>query len=185
MLNDIYEDCRNRMEKAISVLKNDFKSFRTGRASASMLDSIKVDYYGTPSPINQIANISIPEPRLLVIKPWDAAMIDQISKAILASDIGITPQPDKNIIRLMVPQLTEETRKQIVKLAKNKTEDCKIAIRNVRRDANSMVQELEKDSEITEDDLRVAQKKIQDITDEMIKKVDELYTRKESEILEI
>lgn len=185
MLQKIYDDCKNRMDKSLSVFKKDLLQLRTGRASATILEPIKVDYYGTPTPLSQVANVSIPEPRTINIKPWDVNMIDAICKSILASDIGITPQPDKNIIRLVIPQLTEETRKKIVKTAKNKCEDCKISIRNIRRDVNTNLQTLEKKSEISEDDLRKALKIVQDITDEKIKVTDEVFVKKEKEILEV
>nr|HPN32596.1 ribosome recycling factor [bacterium] len=154
-------------------------------ASAAMLEPIIVDYYGSKTPVTQAANVSIPEPRMIIIKPWDANMIDSICKAILASDIGITPQPDKNIIRLNVPQMTEETRKKIVKLAKTKCEDCKVAVRNVRRDINAKLQEIQKSSKITEDDYRKGLKVVQDITDENIKDIEDIYQKKEKDILEV
>jgi len=185
MLQSVYNDCKDRMVKAINVLKKDLAQLRTGRASATMLEPIMVDYYGSKTPINQVANVSIPEPRVIVIKPWDANMIEPICKAILASDIGITPQPDKNVIRLNVPQLTEETRKKLVKLAKTKGEECKVAIRNVRRDGNNKLKELEKDGKITEDEHNKGLKVIQDFTDNHIKEVDEILSKKEKEILEI
>jgi len=185
MLQEVFNDCKNRMSKAIAVLKKDLMQLRTGRASATMLESIVADYYGTKTPITQVANISIPEPRSIIIKPWDAGMIDAICKAILASDLGITPQPDKNIIRLNIPQMTEETRKKIAKTAKTKCEDCKIAIRNIRRDGNTKLQELEKSGKITEDDYRKGLKIVQDITDENIKEIDEINSKKEKEILEV
>ncbi len=185
MLQSVYNDCKDRMVKAINVLKKDLAQLRTGRASATMLEPIMVDYYGSKTPINQVANVSIPEPRVIVIKPWDANMIEPICKAILASDIGITPQPDKNVIRLNVPQLTEETRKKLVKLAKTKGEECKVAIRNVRRDGNNKLKELEKDGKITEDEHNKGLKVIQDFTDNHIKEVDEILRKKEKEILEI
>ncbi len=185
MLQDLYDDTKNKMAKAITVLKKDFSQLRTGRASASMLDSILVDCYGSKTPITQLANVSLPEPRQLVIKPWDASIMDSISKAILVSDIGITPVIDKNVIRLNVPQLTEETRKKIVKLAKTKSEDCKVAVRNNRRDANKRSEELKKGGKITEDDMKKSEKIIQDITDTNIKEIDDLYLKKEKEILEV
>jgi len=173
------------MSKTITVLKKDLSQLRTGRANAAMLESIIVDYYGSKTPVTQVANISIPEPRMILVKPWDANMIDSICKSILASDIGITPQPDKNVIRLNVPQMTEETRKKIVKLAKNKCEDCKVAVRNVRRDINNKLQEFQKSSKITEDDYRKSLKIVQDITDENIKEIDDIYSKKEKDILEV
>lgn len=185
MLQEVYNETKNRMIKTITVLKKDLTQLRTGRASSSMLDNIVIDYYGTKTPVNQAANISVPEPRQIIIKPWDAGMLDAISKAILASDIGITPIIDKNVVRLNIPQLTEETRKKIVKMAKTKCEDCKVAVRNIRRDSNKKCEELKKAGKVTEDDYKKSEKIIQDITDTNIKEIDLINLTKEKEILDV
>lgn len=184
-MNQVFSTTKEKMEKTISALKNEFGSIRAGRANAAILDKVLVDYYGVPTPINQMAAISVAEARILVIQPWDKTTLDPIYKAIQASDIGINPQNDGSVIRLMFPQLTEDRRKEIVKDIKKIAEDSKVAIRSIRRDSIDKLKKMEKASEITEDDLKNGEKKIQDITDEFIKKIDENGQAKEKEIMEI
>lgn len=184
MLQEIYEDTREGMAKTITSLNNELKRVRTGRASISLLDGIRVDYYGTLTPLNQMATLSVPESRLIVIQPWDVSVIKDIEKAILKSDLGLTPSNDGKLIRISVPPLTEERRKQLVKVVHKISEDHKIGIRNLRRDANELVKEMKKDGDVSEDDAFRGQDEIQKITDEFIKRIDELYAEKEKEILE-
>ncbi|WP_025785017.1 ribosome recycling factor [Sporosarcina sp. D27] len=174
-----------RMEKAISSLGRDLASIRAGRANASLLDRITVEYYGAPTPLNQMAGVSVPEARLMVIQPYDKTTLGDIEKAILKSDIGITPSNDGNVIRLAVPALTEERRKDLVKEVKKDAEESKIAIRNIRRDANEELKKLEKDGEITEDELRRNNDEVQKLTDTYISKIDSIAGDKENEIMEI
>ena len=174
-----------RMDKSIEALKHEFASIRTGRASVSLLDKVMVDYYGTPSPINQVANISVPEPRMILIAPWDKSMIGAIEKAILQSDLGLNPGNDGAQIRLVIPQLTEERRKEIVKVVHKKAEDAKVAIRNIRRDANDAIKKEEKANTITEDDAKDGLDQIQKLTDAKIKQIDQLKDVKEKDVLEV
>ena len=174
-----------RMDKSIEALKHEFASIRTGRASVSLLDKVMVDYYGTPSPINQVANISVPEPRMILIAPWDKSMIGAIEKAILQSDLGLNPGNDGAQIRLVIPQLTEERRKEIVKTVHKKSEDAKVAIRNIRRDANDAIKKEEKAKTITEDDAKDGLDQIQKLTDAKIKQIDQLKDVKEKDVLEV
>ncbi|NLN06048.1 MAG: ribosome recycling factor [Firmicutes bacterium] len=185
MLEDVYKDARERMEKAVAVLKQDLASLRAGRATPALLDKIMVDYYGSQMPIKQLANISVPEPRLLVVQPWDKKAVAEIERAILKSDLGLTPNSDGTVIRLAIPQLTEERRKDLVKVCRKKAEDSRVAIRNIRRDANEELKRMEKASEITEDQFRKAQEEIQKITDKMIEAVDKVLADKEKEIMEV
>ena len=180
-----YKEFTSRMDKTCDVLAEQFDSVRAGRANAAVLKPINVDYYGTPTPINQLANISTPDPRTLAIQPWDASALKNIEKAILASEIGINPQNDGKIIRLVFPQLTEERRKDLVKQVKKYGEEAKVAVRNIRRDAMDHFKKAQKNSEITEDDLKDMEKEFQKITDDYIKKVDELCAKKEKELSEI
>jgi ribosome recycling factor len=184
MLESIYEETKDRMGKTITALKNELKRIRTGRASLSLLDGIRVDYYGTMTPLNQMASLSIPESRLINIQPWDVSVIKDIEKAILKSDLGLTPSNDGKIIRINIPPLTEERRKELVKIVHKMCEDHKVAIRNIRRDSNELLKGLKKDGEITEDDSFKGQDQVQNITDEQIKLIDEIYKEKEKEILE-
>ncbi len=184
MLDDIYEDTRESMGKTIASLKTELKRVRTGRANLSLLDGIRVDYYGTPTPVNQMASLSVPESRLITIQPWDASVIKEIEKALLKSDLGLTPSNDGKIIRIAIPPLTEERRKQLAKSVHKTCEDHKIAIRNLRRDANELLKTLKKDGEISEDDAFKGQDQVQKITDEFISQIDEIYKEKEKEILE-
>ena len=174
-----------RMDKSIEALKHEFASIRTGRASVSLLDKVMVDYYGTPSPINQVANISVPEPRMILIAPWDKSMIGAIEKAILQSDLGLNPGNDGAQIRLVIPQLTEERRKEIVKVVHKKAENAKVAIRNIRRDANDAIKKEEKAKTITEDDAKDGLDQIQKLTDAKIKQIDQLKDVKEKDVLEV
>lgn len=185
MLNDVYEDTRDRMQKALESLERDLKRLRTGRASVSLVDGIKVEYYGTPTPLNQLATLTIPEPRTIMIQPWDTTVIGDVEKAILKSELGLTPMNDGKLIRINVPPLTEERRRELVKVIKKMAEESKVAVRNIRRDANEMVKDLKKEKEISEDDQFRAQDEIQKITDEFIGKVDTIYNNKEKEVLEI
>lgn len=173
------------MGKTVSVLSAEFASIRAGRANSAVLDKIKVDYYGTPTPINQMAAVSVAEARILTIQPWDVSTLHPIEKAIQASDIGINPQNDGRIIRLVFPQLTEERRKELCKDVKKLAEDSRIAVRSIRRDGIDKVKKMEKASEITEDDLKIAEKKLQDLTDKYIKDIDKLADEKEKEIMAI
>ncbi|MDN4607434.1 ribosome recycling factor [Sporosarcina highlanderae] len=185
MPKELMDQTKDKMEKAIGAFTRQLASIRAGRASASLLDRITVLYYGAPTPLNQMAGISVPEARLMVIQPYDKTTIGDIEKAILKSDIGITPSNDGSVIRLAVPALTEERRKELVKEVKREAEDSKIAIRNVRRDANDELKKLEKDGEITEDELRREGDEIQKLTDSYIEKIDGISKAKENEIMEI
>ena len=184
-MNELIKNTEEKMNKTVAVLERDYKSIRAGRANASVLDRITVDYYGAPTPIEQMAAVSVPEPRILMIQPWDANSIKDIEKAILTSDIGINPQNDGRVIRLAFPPLTEERRKEIVKDVKKFAEDNKVAIRNTRRDAIEKLKALKKANTITEDDVTNGEKKIQNLTDKYCKEIDELAAIKEKEILEI
>ena len=184
MLNSLYQETRERMDKSISALKNELKRVRTGRASLSLLDGIRVDYYGTQTPLNQMASLSVPESRLITIQPWDTSVINSIEKAILKSDLGLTPASDGKIIRISIPPLTEDRRKELVKLVNKICEEHKVAVRNIRRDSNDMVKEFKKEGEVSEDEAFKAQDEIQKITDTHIEKIDGIYQEKEKEILE-
>ena len=185
MPKQVLTQAKDKMNKSISAFSRELASIRAGRASASLLDRITVDYYGAPTPINQMAGISVPEARLLVIQPYDKTILGDIEKAIMKSDIGITPTNDGNVIRLAIPALTEDRRKELVKVVKKEAEEAKVAIRNVRRDANDDLKKLEKNGEITEDDLRGYSDDIQKLTDDYIVKVDEVAKDKEKEILSV
>lgn len=185
MPNEIMNQAQERMDNAIGAYSRELASIRAGRANASLLDRIMVEYYGAPTPLNQMAGISVPEARLIAIQPYDKTTLSEIEKAIMKSDIGITPSNDGTIIRLAIPALTEERRKEIVKTVKKEAEESKVVIRNVRRDANEDFKKLEKDSAITEDDLRRSGEEIQKLTDSYIKKIDDIAKVKEDEILEI
>jgi ribosome recycling factor len=184
MIEETIEEARDRMGKTITALENELKRIRTGRASASILDGIKIDYYGTPTPLNQAATIAVPESRLITIQPWDVTIIKDIEKAILKSDIGLTPSNDGKLIRIAVPPLSEERRKDLVKLVHKGCEEHKVAIRNIRRDSNELIKGFKKDGDVSEDDAFKAQDRIQKVTDEYIAKVDQVYKVKEKEILE-
>jgi len=185
MANEVMDQAKDRMEKAIGGYTRELASIRAGRASAAMLDRLTVEYYGAPTPVSQMAGISVPEARLLVIQPYDKTILADIEKAIMKSDIGITPSNDGSVIRLAVPALTEDRRKELVKSVKKEAEDAKIAIRNVRRDANEDFKKLEKNSAITEDELHRYGEEIQKLTDSQIVRIDEIAKDKENEIMEI
>ena len=185
MPKNVLSDMKTHMEKTLGVLKNEFQKIRTGRASTSILDSVKVDYYGNPSSISQIATLAVPEPRTITITPWEAKMIGPIEKAILNANIGLTPGNDGKAIRLTLPPLTEERRKEIVKELKKKAEDDKVALRNIRRDAMDKLKKMEKDKAITEDELKKYEKEVQDITKGFESKMDEAVAHKEKEVLEV
>jgi len=185
MLNDIYDDTRDRMQKALESLDREFKRLRTGRASLALVDGIRIEYYGTSTPLNQLATLTVPEPRTIMIQPWDSTIVGEVEKAILKSELGLTPMNDGKIIRINIPPLTEERRRDLVKVIKKMTEEAKVAVRNIRRDANEMAKDLKKEKEISEDDQFRAQEEIQKITDELIKDIDASYDNKEKEIMEI
>ncbi|WP_265821986.1 ribosome recycling factor [Geovibrio ferrireducens] len=185
MLNKALNEASSKMEKALNHLKDEFKAVRTGRASVSVFDNVKVDYYGTPTPLSGVATLSAPEPRLILIQPWDASLIPAIEKAIMASNLGYNPQNDGKVVRIPIPQLTEERRKEFVKLVKKMGEDTKVAVRNIRRDANDELKKLEKDKAISEDDCKKGQDKVQEITNDFVKKIDAALDHKEKEIMEI
>ena len=185
MKDQIFQKLREDMEKTISALDKSFSRVRTGRASISLLDGIKVDYYGAPTPIAQVATLSVPESRLIVIAPWDATAIGAIEKAIQKSDLGLMPSNDGKIIRLAIPQLTEERRKELVKIVKKMAEEAKIKLRNSRRDANEELKEFKKTSKMAEDELFSAQEEVQKLTNSRIEKVDKILAVKEKEIMEI
>ena len=185
MNKDDYAVYTDRMQKTLDVMQANFAAVRAGRANAAVLDQIRVDYYGTPTPINQIASIASPDPRTLTIQPWDAGTMKLIEKAIQASDLGINPQNDGRLIRLAFPQLTEERRKELIKQVRKYGEESKTAIRNSRRDAMDAFKKQQKKSEITEDDLKNAEKDIQKLTDDYIADVDKMVSKKEKELSEI
>jgi len=185
MEQELKRKTTDRMARAIEALKKEFGSIRTGRASLSLLDEIKVNYYETLTPLQQLASLSIPESRQIAIQPWDPKVISEIEKAILKSDLGLTPMNDGKIIRINIPPLTEERRKQLVKTVKKKAEEAKVAIRNIRRDVNEELKKLEKDKHISEDVVKKSQDEIQKVTDSYIAKVDEVLANKEKEIMEV
>ena len=185
MLKDEYKIFEDKMKKSIDSVAADFAAVRAGRANAAVLDRIMVDYYGSPTPIQQIASIGSPDPRSLVITPWDASAVRSIEKAIQESDLGINPANDGKSLRLLFPQLTEERRKELTKQIAKYAEGGKVAIRNIRRDAMEKFKKMEKSGDITEDDLKIAEKDIQKLTDDMIKKIDALYATKEKELMEV
>ncbi len=184
-MKELYKDFDLKMQKTIDVLADDLGAIRAGRANPAVLDKINVEYYGTMTPINQMAGVSVPEPRTLVIQPWDASALKMIEKAIMSSDLGINPTNDGKVIRLIFPQLTEERRKDLVKQVHKTGEDSKVAIRNIRRDAIDKFKDMKKKSEITEDDLKGIEKDIQDLTDKRVKEVDTMVAKKEKELSEI
>jgi ribosome recycling factor len=185
MLPEITAQTKDRMDKAVVALQEHLSKLRTGRASLTMLDGIRVDYYGTPTPLNQIATMGTPEPRLITIQPWEANLIPAIEKAIDKANIGLTPSNDGKIVRLPVPQLTEERRKDIVKQIKTFGEDCRVAVRHSRREANEAIKTQQKAGKITEDDLKKGEKDIQKLTDDAIAKVDQIVTKKEQDIMKV
>ncbi|MGN0521896.1 MAG: ribosome recycling factor [Eubacterium sp.] len=184
-MEKVFEKTKEKMEKCLTSLERDYSAIRAGRANPAVLDKVMVDYYGVPTPINQMAAISVPEARLLVIQPWDASTLREIEKAINVADIGINPQNDGKVIRLSFPQLTEEHRKGLQKEVSKRGEEAKVAIRNVRRDAMDDIKKMKKNNEITEDDQKDGEKKLQDITDDYIKQAEAITKKKEEEILSI
>lgn len=176
---------KTNMEKSVDSLRKEYQKVRTGRATTTLLDDIKVIYYDSPTPINQVASLTVPEARVIVIQPWEAKLIPLIEKAILNANIGLTPTNDGKIIRLALPALTEERRKEIVKTLKKMAEDAKVALRNIRRDANDDLKKLEKDKAISEDDLKRAEKEVQDVTNSFVAKIDEVLAAKEKEVMEV
>ncbi|CAK7031156.1 MAG: Ribosome-recycling factor [Desulfovibrio sp.] len=184
-MESIKQDAQDRMEKALAALEREFAKLRTGRASTSLVDDIKVDYYGTPTPINQVASVVVPDSRSLTIQPWDRGAFSLIEKAIMKSDLGLTPINDGKLIRINIPALTEERRKDLVKIARKYTEEAKIAIRNIRRDANDSLKKLEKDKTASEDEVKKATEQVQKLTDAQIGKADQKCQAKEKEIMEL
>lgn len=184
-MDTVLKDAKNRMDKAVASLEKEFSHLRTGRASVSLLDGLKVDYYGTLTPIDQIASLSTPDSRTITIQPWDRAAFGLVEKAIQKSDLGLTPVNDGKIIRIGIPPLTEDRRKELVKVGKKYTEEAKVAVRNIRRDANDALKKLQKDKAISEDDLRKGEADIQKTTDSYVTKLDQALARKEKEIMEI
>ena len=180
-----YNIIKEKMDKSIDNLKEKFSEVRAGRANPAILNKVKIDYYGTPTPINQVAGISVPEARMIVIQPWDISILKEVEKAILASDIGINPNNDGKVIRLVFPELTEERRKELAKDLKKMAEESKIVIRNIRRDSIDLAKKSQKDGEMTEDELKSAENKIQELTDNATKEIDKLLENKENEILSL
>ena len=180
-----YSEIKEKMEKTIESLVQRLSEVRAGRANPAILNKVKIDYYGTPTPINQVAGISVPEARMIMIQPWDVSILKEIEKAILASEIGINPNNDGKVIRLVFPELTEERRKELVKEIKKYAEDAKVSIRNARRDGIDKAKAMQKDGDITEDELKAAETEIQKITDKYIEEVDKTITAKETEIMSI
>ena len=185
MTKDVIANMKSHMDKSIESLRREYEKVRTGRASTSLLDDIKVDYYGTPTAVNQVATLAVPEPRTITLQPWEPKLIAMIEKAIMNANIGVTPANDGKLIRLVFPPLTEERRKDIVKQLKKHAEEAKVAVRNIRRDAVDGVKKLEKDKQISEDDLKRAEKDIQDLTKSSESKIDEVLLHKEKEVMEV
>ena len=184
-VKELISQHEEKMDKTIEALKRDFASVRTGRASTTLLDRVMIDYYGAPTPVKQVANVSAPEPRLITIVPWERKMLGDIEKAILKSDLGLNPNNDGTMIRLEIPQLTEERRKELNKKVSKIAEDSKVVIRNIRRDANEAIKKMEKKKEITEDESKEGQNNIQKLTDKKIKTIDEMKAKKEKEVMEV
>lgn len=184
-IKEILSTAQTKMQKTIEVLRVDLASVRAGRASVSLLDKVMVEYYGTPTPINQVASVTVPEPRMIVIQPWEKNLLKDIERAIMKSDLGLNPNSDGSVIRLNLPQLTEERRKELVKTVHKKAEDARVSIRNLRREANDCVKKAEKAKEITEDEAKKANDDIQKMTDKFIKEVDTVMEHKEKEVMEI
>ena len=185
MINEVLEETKDRMGKSKQAFELELTKVRTGRASQAILDGVKVDYYGTQTPLPQMATVSIPESRLITVKPWDVSVINEVEKAIHKANLGLTPSNDGKLIRISIPPLTEERRKEIAKTVSKTCEDFKVAVRNIRRDSNEMLKELQKEGDISEDDHFKAQKQVQDLTDQYIKILDAIYADKEKEILEV
>lgn len=185
MLKEIYKKTEEKMEKAVESVRKELLRIRTGKATTSLLDGVKVDYYGSSVPLNQVASIGIPEPRMILVQPWDKAVIEEIEKAIFKSELGLNPSSDGNVIRLAIPSLTEERRKDLVRLVRRLAEEGRVGIRNCRREANEKVKELEKKGDVSEDEGKRAQKRIQDLTNGYTEQVDDILKDKEEEIMEV
>ncbi len=185
MINDVLHDAEDKMQKSIATFKHDLSGLRAGRATPALLERVQAEYYGVDTPIAQMASISVPEARMLVIQPWDKGTLKAIEKAILKSDLGLTPISDGSVIRLTIPAMTEERRRDLVKTVHKKAEEGRVAIRNVRRDANNLLKDLQKGHEISEDDQKRAQDEVQKLTDKYVKQVDEIMAAKEAEIMEV
>ena len=185
MFKDIFATHEDKMKKALEALRREYSSLRAGRATPALLDKVNVDYYGTPTPVNQVANVSVPEARMITIQPWEKTMLGAIEKAILKSDLGLTPNSDGTIIRLNIPQLTKERRTELAKTIGKKAEDARVAVRNIRRDANDAIKKMEKEKVATEDDSKKAQEDMQKVTDKYIKEIDNTMAAKEKEIMEV
>jgi ribosome recycling factor len=185
MINDITTDTEDSMKKAVDSFKRDLQKIRTGRANAAMLDGIKVDYYGTPTPVNQVATVQVVDARLITVKPWEKAMLPVIDKAIRASDLGINPVSDSELVRVPIPPLTQDRRRDLAKQVSKQTEEARVAVRSARRDAMDMVKDAEKDKQITEDERKNGEKKIQDLTDKYIATLDDIAKAKEKEIMDL
>jgi len=185
MIDDVLLEGQERMEKTVEALQIDLRGIRTGRASPALVERIKVDYYGAATPLNQLATISVPEPRLLTIRPWDPTALSAIEKAILKSDLGLTPNNDGKLLRLAIPRLNEERRQELSKIVAKRVEEARVGVRNIRRDAIEALRGLEKDKEISEDDLHAGREQVQELTDEFVGKLDDVGKAKEKEIMEI
>lgn len=185
MIKDVASKMSSHMDKTIDALRKEFQKVRTGRASTALLDEVKVDYYGTPTPVNQLATLAVPEPRTITLQPWEAKIIPAIEKAIINANLGVAPSNDGRLIRLNLPPLNEERRKEIVKQLRKIAEDAKVALRNIRRDTIDELKRLEKDKKITEDDLKRGEKDVQDVTNAHVAKVDEVLMHKEKEVMEV
>lgn len=182
---EVYSSHEEKMKRALEALRRELASLRAGRATPALLDKVTVEYYGTPTPISQVANIAVPEPRMITIQPWEKSLVAQIEKAIMKSDLGLTPNSDGSVIRLNIPQLTQQRRTELVKMVHKKSEESRVAVRNLRRDANDSVKKLEKDKLISEDETKKAQEDIQKLTDKYIKEIDRIMAGKEKEIMEV
>jgi len=185
MITAVIKDAEERMHKGVDALRREYSTIRAGRANPSVLDKVMVEYYGTPTPINQLANISAPEPRMIVIQSWDKSVLPAIEKAIMKSDLGLNPSSDGIVIRLNIPQLTAERRLELVKKVKKEAEEARVAVRNVRRDVNDKLKKMEKDHEASEDEIKRAQEDVQKMTDKIIKEIEHVMETKESEIIEV
>lgn len=185
MIEELLDDAKRRMDKSVEAAHHEFNTVRTGRASAALLDRVNVDYYGTPTPVKQLATINVPEPRMLTIQPFDPSSVKSIERAVMESDLGLTPSNDGKLIRLPIPALTEERRKELVKVVKHLAEEGRIAVRNVRRDCMHHLKELARDGDVGDDDERPAEERLQKLTDEHVHRIDDLLRKKEEEIMEV
>jgi len=185
MFEELMMELEERMDKALEALKDEFATIRTGRANVSLLEGLTVDYYGAPTPVTQVATVTVPEPRLLMIQPWDKSLLHAVEKAIQQSDLGLAPNNDGAIIRLNIPQLTEERRKELAKVVHKRTEDARVAVRNIRRDGNDALKKMEKQDGVSEDAVKSAMDKVQELTDKKMTKIDELMAAKEKEVMEV